>query len=127
MTLRQMEYFLAVVDEGSFTRAAERLFVSQPALSHQVKALEQSVGGALLERRPQAVHLTPLGRAFLPHAAAAIRSAEDAQRAPRAGGQLEAGELRLATLNSIALAVGPAAVPPGRPGHPAARVGLRQS
>src|SRR4051795_2689899 len=91
MTLRQMQYFLAVVDEGSFTRAAERLFVSQPALSHQVKALEQSLGGALLERRPQAVHLTPLGRPSPPHAAAAVRAAEDAQRAARAVGQLEAG------------------------------------
>ena len=70
MTLRQMEYLIAVVDEGSFTRAAERLFVSQPALSHQVKALEESVGGALLERLPHSVQLTPLGRAFLPHATA---------------------------------------------------------
>src|SRR3954467_4211994 len=91
MTLRQMEYFLAVVDEGSFTRAAERLFVSQPALSHQGKALEQDLGGALLERRPQAVHLTPLGRAFLPHAAAAVRAAEHAGGAGRAGGQRQGG------------------------------------
>src|SRR5256885_6531722 len=118
MTLRQMEYFLAVVDEGSFTRAAERLFVSQPALSHQVKALEQSVGGALLERRPQAVHLTPLGRAFLPHASASVRAAEDARRAARAVGQLESGELRIATLHSIALGVVPAAIRAWRLGHP---------
>src|SRR3954454_11020347 len=118
MTLRQMKYFLAVVDEGSFTRAAERLFVSQPALSHQVKALERSVGGALLERRPQAIHLTPLGRAFLPHAAAAIRAAKDAQRTARAVGQLEAGELRLGALFSIAPGVGPAAVRAWRLGHP---------
>src|SRR3954463_12442978 len=68
MTLRQMEYLLAVVDEGSFPRAAERLFVSQPALSHQIKALEQSVGGDLLERQPHSVPLTPMGRAFLPPA-----------------------------------------------------------
>jgi DNA-binding transcriptional LysR family regulator len=118
MTLRQMEYFLAVVDEGSFTRAAERLFVSQPALSHQVKALEQSVGGALLERRPQAVHLTPLGRAFLPHASASVRAAEDARRAARAVGQLESGELRIATLHSIALGVVPAAIRAWRLAHP---------
>ena len=118
MTLRQMEYLLAVVDEGSFTRAAERLFVSQPALSHQVKALEQSVGGPLLERRPQAVHLTPLGRAFLPHATAAVRAAEDARRAARAVGQLESGELRIATLHSIALGVVPAAIRAWRLAHP---------
>jgi DNA-binding transcriptional LysR family regulator len=118
MTLRQMEYLLAVVDEGSFTHAAERLFVSQPALSHQVKALEQSVGGALIERRPQAVHLTPLGRAFLPHAAASVRAAEDARRAAREVGQLEAGELRIATLHSIALGVVPAAIRAWRLAHP---------
>src|SRR4051812_43802686 len=118
MTLRQMEYLLAVVDEGSFTRAAERLFVSQPALSHQVKALEQSVGGTLLERRPHAVHLTPLGRAFLPHAAAAVHAAEDARRAARTVGQLEAGELRIATLHSIALGVVPAAIRAWRLAHP---------
>src|SRR3954468_14442814 len=118
MTLRQMEYLLAVVDEGSFTRAAERLFVSQPALSHQVKALEESVGGVLLERRPQAVHLTPLGRAFLPHAAASVRAAEDARRAAREVGQLEAGELRIATMHSIALGVVPAAIRAWRLAHP---------
>src|SRR3954471_20576523 len=102
MTLRQMEYFLAVVDEGSFTRAAERLFVSQPALSHQVKALEQAPEAPRLERRPQAVHLTPLGRAFLPHAAAAVRAAEHAGRAARAVGSLEAGELRLPRAPTVA-------------------------
>jgi DNA-binding transcriptional LysR family regulator len=118
MTLRQMEYLVAVVEEGSFTRAAQRLFVSQPALSHQVKALEQSVGGPLLERQPNAVHLTPMGRAFLPHAVAAVRAAEEAQRAAQGVGQLESGELRIATLHSIALGVVPAAIRAWRLAHP---------
>jgi DNA-binding transcriptional LysR family regulator len=118
MTLRQMEYLVAVVEEGSFTRAAQRLFVSQPALSHQVKALEQSVGGPLLERHPNAVHLTPMGRAFLPHAVAAVRAAEEAQRAAQGVGQLESGELRIATLHSIALGVVPAAIRAWRLAHP---------
>jgi DNA-binding transcriptional LysR family regulator len=118
MTLRQMEYLIAVADEGSFTRAAERLFVSQPALSHQIKALEQSVGGALLERLPNAVHLTPMGRAFLPHATAAVHEAEDARRAAREVGELEAGELRIGTLHSIALGVVPAAIRAWRLANP---------
>jgi DNA-binding transcriptional LysR family regulator len=118
MTLRQMEYLIAVAEEGSFTRAAERLFVSQPALSHQVKALERSVGGELLERRPQTVQLTPTGRAFLPHATAAVRAADEARRAARAVGQLEAGELRIGTLHSIALGVVPAAIRAFRLAHP---------
>src|SRR3954470_18529132 len=115
MSLRQMEYLVAVVDEGSFTRAAQRLFVTQPALSHQIKALEKSVGGALLERQPHAVYLTPMGRAFLPHATAAVRAADEAQRAASGVGQLEAGELRLATPHSLArrvLAPAVRALPP---------------
>jgi DNA-binding transcriptional LysR family regulator len=118
MSLRQMEYLVAVAEEGSFTRAAERLFVSQPALSHQIKALEHSVGGRLLERLPQSVHLTPMGRAFLPHATAAVRAADEARRAARAVGQLEAGVLRIATLHSIALGVIPAAIRAWRLAYP---------
>jgi DNA-binding transcriptional LysR family regulator len=107
-----------VVEEGSFTRAAKRLFVSQPALSHQVKALERSVGGDLLERRPLSIELTPMGRAFLPHAQATVRASEEARRAARAVGQLEAGELRIGTLHSIALGVVPAAIRAWRLAHP---------
>src|SRR5688572_21560818 len=110
MTLRQMEYFLAVVEEGSFTRAAERLFVSQPALSHQIKALERSIGGELIERLPHGLRPTPMGRAFIPHATAAVNAADEARRAAREVGQLEAGELRIGTLHSIALGVVPAAI-----------------
>jgi DNA-binding transcriptional LysR family regulator len=105
-----MEYLVTVAEEGSFTRAAERLFVSQPALSHQIKALERSVGGELLERLPNAVQLTPMGRAFLPHATAAVLAAEEARHAARAVGELEAGQLRIGTLGSIALGVLPAAI-----------------
>ena len=52
-TLRQLEYLVTVVDTGSFTRAAETLHVTQPALSHQIQALERVVGGQLLERLPR--------------------------------------------------------------------------
>jgi DNA-binding transcriptional LysR family regulator len=118
MSLRQMEYLVTVAEEGSFTRAAERLFVSQPALSHQIKALEKSVGGDLLERLPHTVNLTPMGRAYLPHAIAAVRAAEEARHAARAVGQLEAGQLRIGTLHSIALGVIPAAIRAWRLANP---------
>jgi DNA-binding transcriptional LysR family regulator len=74
-SLRQLEYLVTVVDEGSFTRAAELLHVTQPALSHQIRALERDAGGALLERLPRSVRLTPMGRAMLPHARAALADA----------------------------------------------------
>ncbi|MEV5319502.1 LysR family transcriptional regulator [Streptomyces sp. NPDC052687] len=107
MSLRQMEYFLTVIEEGSFTRAAEVLHVSQPALSHQIKALERSVGGALLERLPRGVRLTPMGRAFRPHAELAVRSAAQARRAARATAGAEGGELHIAAVHALAVGVLP--------------------
>ncbi|RSM65306.1 LysR family transcriptional regulator [Kibdelosporangium aridum] len=107
MTLRQLEYLVTVVDEGSFTRAAELLHVTQPALSHQIRALERDSGGALLERLPRSIRLTPMGRAMLPHARAALADAERARCAARQASGLEIGELQVATLYSISLGVLP--------------------
>src|SRR5258705_3655754 len=76
VSLRQLEYFVAVVDAGSFTRAAELLHVSQPGLSHQIQAMERELGGPLLERLPRKVRLTPAGRTVLPHARASLAHAE---------------------------------------------------
>jgi DNA-binding transcriptional LysR family regulator len=56
-TLRQLEYLVTVSDLGSFTRAAAQLHVSQPALSHQIAALERAAGGPLLDRLPRSVRL----------------------------------------------------------------------
>ncbi|UWE11654.1 LysR family transcriptional regulator [Actinacidiphila bryophytorum] len=102
MSLRQMEYFVTVVAAGSFTRAAEQLHVTQPALSHQIKALERYVGGPLLERLPRGVRLTPMGRAFLPHAEIAVGSAAQAERAARAAAGAVGGELHVAAVHSVA-------------------------
>ncbi|MFC7863640.1 LysR substrate-binding domain-containing protein [Streptomyces murinus] len=98
-----MEYFVTVVQEASFTRAADALHVTQSALSHQIKALEKEVGGALLERLPRGARLTPMGRAFLPGAELAVRSAARARRAARAAAGAEGGELHIAALHSIAV------------------------
>ncbi|MHC3814897.1 LysR family transcriptional regulator [Streptomyces sp. DT9] len=118
MSLRQMEYFLTVVEETSFTRAAELLHVTQPALSHQIKALERAVGGALLERLPRGVRLTPMGRAFLPHAERSVRSAAQARRAARAAAGAEGGELHIATVHAIAVGILPEVFARWRSGHP---------
>ncbi|MEU8772543.1 LysR family transcriptional regulator [Streptomyces sp. NPDC048606] len=126
MSLRQMEYFLTVVEESSFTRAAELLHVTQPALSHQVKALERSVGGELLERLPRAVRLTAMGRAFLPHAQLAVRSARQAQRAARAAAGAVGGELHLATVHAVAVGMLPAVAARWRAEHPGVALVLRE-
>jgi DNA-binding transcriptional LysR family regulator len=109
-TLRQLEYLVTVVDQGSFTRAAELLHVTQPALSHQIRALERSAGGPLLERLPKNLRLTPTGRAMLPHARAALADAERARCAARQAAGLETGELQIATLYSVSLGILPAAL-----------------
>ncbi|UOZ06736.1 LysR family transcriptional regulator [Amycolatopsis sp. WQ 127309] len=109
-SLRQLEYLVTVVDTGSFTRAAEQLHVTQPALSHQMRALEQGLGGPLLERLPRAVRLTPMGRAMLPHARAALADAERARCAARLASGTTAGELQVATVYSVSLGVLPPAL-----------------
>ena len=65
---RDLRYFVAVATELHFTRAAEQLYVSQPALSKQIRMLERTLGAALFERDKREVRLTPAGRALLPHA-----------------------------------------------------------
>ncbi|MEU8636041.1 LysR family transcriptional regulator [Amycolatopsis sp. NPDC048633] len=123
-SLRQLEYLVTVVDTGSFTRAAEQLHVTQPALSHQVRALEQGLGGPLLERLPRTVRLTPMGRAMLPHARAALADAERARCAARLASGTTAGELQVATVYSMSLGVLPPALRVWRRDRPAVDVRL---
>ncbi|MEU7208385.1 LysR substrate-binding domain-containing protein [Streptomyces sp. NPDC044989] len=89
--VRELRYFVTVAEELHFTRAAERLYVSQPALSKQVRALERQLGAELFRRDPQGVALTEAGTALLPHArrvladwaggAAAVEAARAVRRA----------------------------------------------
>ncbi|MFI6513993.1 LysR family transcriptional regulator [Spirillospora sp. NPDC050679] len=72
MELRQLASFLAVAEEGRFTRAAARLFLSPPAVTAHVQSLERELGVRLLERNP--VRLTPAGERFVPHARAALEA-----------------------------------------------------
>ncbi|MFE2109579.1 LysR substrate-binding domain-containing protein [Kitasatospora sp. NPDC059463] len=125
-TLRQFEYLVTVVDTGSFTRAAELLHVTQPALSHQVRALEKSVGGPLLERLPRGVRLTPVGRAVLPHARAALADAGRVRAAARQAAGLAGGELELATVYSVSLGILPPVLRAWRAVHPGVRIRLRE-
>jgi DNA-binding transcriptional LysR family regulator len=82
MTLRQLECFLAVVREGSFTRAAQRIHLSQPTLSQGVLDLEREVGKPLLARgRRRQARLTEAGRVFEPYAARILASVESGMQA----------------------------------------------
>jgi DNA-binding transcriptional LysR family regulator len=76
MDLRQLSYFVAVAEEGQFTRAATRVSVAQPAVSAQIRRLERELGQALFHRDQRAVRLTAAGEALLPHARAALAAAD---------------------------------------------------
>lgn len=108
LSLRQLQYFTVVAEAGSVTRAAERLHVSQPSLSHQLRVLETVVG------------------ATLPGAKAALVAAADARRSARAAAGLDEGELRIATSLSLALGVLPHALREWFAAHPGVQVRVHE-
>lgn len=97
MELRQLSAFVAVAEEGGFTRAAERLGVVQPAVSQAVGRLEDELDIVLFERSSRRVVLTGAGKAFLPHARTVLDSVAQAERAARDLSAGRAGVVRLAT------------------------------
>jgi len=94
--------FLAVVDNGTITRAAAASYISQPALSKAVQELEREAGAALFDRTRQGVSLTAAGRALVPHARQVVRDVEAAQAAVTAVTGLVAGSVELACLPTLA-------------------------
>jgi DNA-binding transcriptional LysR family regulator len=126
MTLRQLEYFLAILEEGSITRAAQRLHIAQPSLSQQLRELERSVGGALIERLPRSIRLTALGEKFEPGARSVVLAAQDALYIARAALNAQTGELEIATVRSIAAGILPASITRWRSKYPDATVRLHE-
>lgn len=99
--LRQLEYFLAVADTLSFTRAAKRLHVVQSGVSATIKALERELGAELFVRAPAGVTLTLAGRELEPHARATLDAARAAKDAVAATGGAVRGTVKLGTLMSV--------------------------
>ena len=101
MTLIQLQSLCLVAEEGSFSRAAERMFVTQPALSMQMKSLEREIGQTLLDRTGRRVSLTEAGRALAEGAKDAMARLDDAvQEVSRVGG-LEHGTLSIGSSDTI--------------------------
>ncbi|MBV8959659.1 MAG: LysR family transcriptional regulator [Actinobacteria bacterium] len=96
MELRQLEYFLAVADEGQFTRAARRLHIAQSAISTSIRALERELGTPLFVRTPRQVRLTAPGEAFLVEARRVLAAAGRAAEAVHEVQGVLRGSLRIA-------------------------------
>jgi LysR family transcriptional regulator, carnitine catabolism transcriptional activator len=103
MDLRKLDLFLAVVDHGGFTRAAEARFVSQPSVSQAVRELEAELGTALFHRVGRRVTLTAAGEALVPPARQALRDVENARAAVAVVVGLEGGVLDLCSLPTLAV------------------------
>ena len=123
MEVHQLRYFRAVARTGNFTQAAKQERVSQPSLSQHIRALEEELGGAVLERLPRGIALTPAGRTLLPEARAALRAIERGRLEVRASLALEAGDLEIATVLSMAVGLLPRYIRVWHERHP--KVGIR--
>ena len=95
MELRHLRYFLAIAEEGNFTRAAARLGIGQPPLSQQIKDLEGEVGAPLFRRVPHGAELTEAGKAFLERVKGIPLQTADAVRAAQRAARGETGRLSL--------------------------------
>lgn len=125
MELQQLRYVVEVADTLSFTRAAERCFVTQSALSHQVATLERELGRRLFVRSSRQVRLSEVGEAFIGHARAALRAAERAREdAARVDGVVE-GTLRLGVIPTVTAVDVPAVLVAYRAAYPDVRVELQ--
>ena len=128
MELRHIRYFLAVANEGNFTRAAAGLGIGQPPLSLQIKDLEQEVGALLFRRSARGAQLTPAGRAFLEvikdMPALAERGASRAKRAARGEiGHLAVGFTASSAFNTVV----PATIRVFRHAYPGVDISLFES
>ncbi len=122
MELRQLRYFVAVAETGNISTAAKKIFLTQPALSRQIKALETEIGQGLLERRAHSVHLTTVGEGFLREARELLQHADQVLERVRTAGR--GVRLRVGYAPSLASGILSVAVGNFTQAHPDAKVEL---
>ncbi len=126
MELRHLRYFVAAAEELNFRRAAARLKIAQPALSQQIRKLEDEIGVRLLERNRRHVSLTEAGTVFLERARASLKAAEDATRVAREADRGEIGRLAIGFVTSALYGVFPDIVRVFRDRYPAVHLELHE-
>ncbi len=125
--LRHLRYFVTVAEELHFGRAAQRLHLSQPPLSQQIRRLEELLGTALFVRTSRSVRLTAAGAAFLERARRTLRSVERDLEETRRIGQGEVGSLHVGFVGSAMLTTLPRIFTSYREAHPGVRLHLHES
>jgi DNA-binding transcriptional LysR family regulator len=124
VTLQQLEYFLAALEEGSFSAAAERLHLAQPSLSEQVRRLEAELGLPLFARVGRGIKPTAAAHALRPHAEAALAAVHDGREAVVQQRELQGGIATFGTFGSARWYPGTQIVAAFRKRHPKVRVRL---
>jgi DNA-binding transcriptional LysR family regulator len=125
MELRQLRYFVAVAEEGNISRAAQKIFLTQPALSRQIKALEEELGQCVLERQAHSIRLTPAGEILLREARELLAHADLVLERVRATGH--GLRLRVGYAPSFAAGILSVAVSSFTQTHPNAQVELHDA
>ena len=126
MELRYLRYFVTVADRQNFTRAAEELHVAQPAISQQIKALEDELGVTLLLRTKRSVRLSAAGTAFLAEAREILLKAEMSKQVARRAARGEIGSLSIGCFSSSVSAFLPKLVQAYCKKYPSVRVHLHE-
>src|SRR5689334_12971015 len=120
--LRHLRYFLAVAEESHFTRAAAKLHITQPTLSHQIRELEGQLNLPLFDRVGRRVRLTAAGEVLLPHAGRVVRELAEAQTALDELHGLKSGALKVGIVQTVNACVIPEIVGRFSVAHPGINV-----
>lgn len=103
MNLKQLQYFVLVAEEGQITSAAKQLFIGQPALSYQLKQLEDELGAKLFARQPHGIELTDAGKKLYSYSKQILTLAQNAETEIR---EIQAGQLGSVRLGSVSSSIG---------------------
>lgn len=120
--LRHLRYFLAVAESAHFTRAAAKLHITQPTLSHQIRQLEGQLNLTLFDRIGRRIKLTAAGEMLLPHAERVFRELEEAQCALGELHGLKRGQLKVGIMQTVNACVIPEIVSRFSAAHPGVRL-----
>ncbi|HEY7269125.1 MAG TPA: LysR family transcriptional regulator [Dehalococcoidia bacterium] len=125
MDLGQLEAFVQVANQKSFSRAAEALFLTQPSVTARIQALERDLGERMFERSGRGVRLTEVGLCFLPHAERVLQALHEGRDAIEALRNLQSGSLILASATTVSTYILPGVLKTFRQRFPRVEVSVR--